>query len=615
MFRKVIYIFFGCVLIVNSIAVAQVETNKADTFFLAKKKGLLGRLGKSIATNPPEEAPQRVENPFLKYKGKIIRSVELVRLSFQRNIYDTNLVKYNLGVRLANTFHKNSREKIIRNNLFFREGGRLYPYLVADNERYLRDIGFIQDARIIVDFAEDNTDSVDVVVITKDIFSMGGKLKIDSRTKGRVDFQEENIAGTGNKILLSGFYDEPRLPQKAFSAELTKRNIGGSFIDWTTGYSNFAPSFISGQKEETQIFTRLEKPLVTPFIPTTGSVEAGYFKTSNAYISDSLYKANTRYEYYNIDGWLGYSLDSKRRLYANREIRIHKFINLRALTRHFITVPVKNKDTFDYRFSNNTGVLTSINVFKQIFYKTNFIYGFGRNEDVPEGFSIVLTAGYLVQQNKAYAIKEKIKRPYTSIDFGLGNFKKKGFYSNYTFRVGGFFYRSRFEDISLLFNVEHFTRLKKISSTWYQRTFITTGVTSEINSVFNAPLFLNSIYGLPYFNPENIAADFRSTAKLESVFYNTKKIVGFRFAPFVFTDFSLLKPVKQSFSKSDLFSAIGGGLRTRNENMVFGTVELKGYYFPRTNGDMRGWKVELNTNIRFKYNSTFIKRPDFVTAL
>ncbi len=615
MFKKGIYIFWGCVFTMTNIAVAQVETNKPDTFFLAKKKGLLGRLGKSIATNPPDEAPQRVENPFLKYKGKIIRSVELVRLSFQRNIYDTNLVKYNLGVRLANAFHKNSREKIIRNNLFFKEGSRLYPYLVADNERYLRDLGFIQDARIIVDFAEDNTDSVDVVVITKDIFSLGGKLKIDSRTRGRVDLQEENIAGTGNKILMSAFYDELRHPQKALSAEMTKRNIGGSFINWTTGYSNFAPSFSSGQKEEMQFFTRLEKPLVTPFIPTTGILETGYFKTSNAYIPDSLYRASTKYAYYNIDGWLGYSLDSRRRLYANREIRIHKFVNLRALTRHFITVPIKNKDTFDYRFSNSMGVLTSINVFKQIFYKTNFIYGFGRNEDVPEGFSIVLTAGYLVQQNKAYTIKGKIKRPYTSIDFGLGNFKQKGFYSNYTFRLGGYFFRNRFEDISLLFNIEHFSKLKKISSTWYRRTFITTGFASEINSVFNAPLFLNSIYGLPYFNPENIAADFRSTLKLESVYYNTTKILGFRFAPFVFTDFSLLKPVKKSFSKSDLFSAIGGGVRTRNENMVFGTVELKGYYFPRTNGDMRGWKVELNTNIRFKYNSTFIKRPDFVTAL
>ena len=158
------------------------------------------------------------------------------------------------------------------------------------------------------------------------------------------------------------------------------------------------------------------------------------------------------------------------------------------------------------------------------------------------------------------------------------------------------------------------TSLKKLGNNWYQRTFITTGIAAQINPVFNAPLFLNSVYGLPYFNPENINSDLRSTIKLESVFYNLKKVLGFRFAPFIFSDFSLLKPTKGNFNKSDGFSAVGGGVRTRNENLVFGTMELKAYYFPRTNGDMNVWKIELNTNIRFKYNSTFIKRPDFVNA-
>ena len=601
-----LYIFSGAVFILNNNAIAQGETNKQDTFFLAKKKGLLGRLGKSISTNPPEEAPQKIENPFLKYKGKLIRSIELVRLGFQSNIYDTNAVKYNIGVRIANMLHKNSREKVIRNNLFFKEGGRFYPYLVADNERYLRDLSFIQDARIIVEYAENSKDSVDVLVLTKDIFSLGAKLKIDSKTKGRIEVQEENLAGTATEVLFSGLYDEPRHPPKAFSAELTKRNISGSFIDWTTGFTNFAPSFSSGKREETHFFTRLQKPLVTPYIPSTGAVEAGYYKTGNAYISDSLYKSDFRYEYYNIDGWLGYSLNSKRGIYTNREIRVHSFVAVRGFRQQYFKLPTKYKTVFDYRFTDFTGTLASLNIFKQVFYKTNFIYGFGRNEDVPEGFSAAFTGGFV---NTA-----KARRPYTGIDFGLTHFNKKGFYSNYTLRFGGFFYRSRFEDVSLLFNIEHFTRLKKINSNWFQRTFINTGFTSEINPVFNAPLFLNSVYGLPYFNPENINSDFRTTVKVESVYYNTKKVLGFKFAPFVFTDFSLLKPIRQNFNKSDLFSAFGGGIRTRNENLVFGTIELKGYYFPRTNGDMKGWKVELNTNIRFKYNSTFIKRPDFVIA-
>jgi hypothetical protein len=200
------------------------------------------------------------------------------------------------------------------------------------------------------------------------------------------------------------------------------------------------------------------------------------------------------------------------------------------------------------------------------------------------------------------------------VDFNLSNFRKQGFYSNYTIRLGGFFYRSRFEDVALLFNIDHFTRLKKINSKWYQRTFISTGIASEINPVFSQPLFLNSAYALPYFNPDNINSDMRATVKLESVYYNTAKILGFRLAPFVFTDVSLVKPTKQDLNKSNLYSAVGGGLRTRNENLVFGTIELKGYYFPRTNGNMQNWKVELNTNIRFKYISSFIKRPDITIA-
>lgn len=606
MIKRLFYLLVVFLLLLQQVAFAQQPMSKEDTFFLAKKKGLLGRLGKSISTFAPEEAPQKVANPFLKYKGKIIRSVDLVRLGFECSIYDTCTINKSFGIRMANAFHKNSREKVIRNNLFFKEGGRLYPYLVADNERYLRDLSYIQDARIIVDFVEGSIDSVDVVVITKDIFSLGGKVKVDSKTKGRIELQEENIAGSASSFFISGLYDEARHPVKGFSSQFTKRNINGSFVDWTVGVTSFGRSFSSGQREETNIFTRFEKPLVTPYIPSTGAIEAGYYTSKNAYVSDSLYKTDFKYTYYNIDGWLGYSLDSKRSIYANKEIKVHKFVALRGFSQHFFNLPTKYKTGFDYRYTNFIGSLASINVFRQTFYKTNFIYGFGRSEDVPEGFSIALNAGWVK--------KQQLKRPYVGIDFNLTNFKKQGFYSNYTIRLGSFYYRHRFEDADLLFNIEHFTRLKKLNSKWYQRTFITTGVTAQVNPVYNTPLFINSTYGLPYYNPENINADLRTTVKLESVYYNTDKILGFRFAPFVFTDFSVLKPTKASINKSDLYSAFGGGVRTRNENLVFGTMELKGYFFPRTNGDMRGWKVELNTNIRFKYNSTFIKRPDFVNA-
>ena len=147
---------------------------------------------------------------------------------------------------------------------------------------------------------------------------------------------------------------------------------------------------------------------------------------------------------------------------------------------------------------------------------------------------------------------------------------------------------------------------------WRNRNFISLSYTQQYNGVLNGPLLLESIYGLPYFRNNRDVSDARSTLKVESVFYNLKKFFGFRFAPFVFTDVSLLKPVNKSTQQTKGFTALGGGVRTRNENLVFGTVELKGYVFPRVYEGMRGWKIELSTNIRFKYNSSFIRRPEFI---
>lgn len=608
MHRKVVNTFrFICIcLFVLNTAQAQQIPDAKDTFFLAKKKGLLGKFGKSISSFSPDIEPVKVENQFLKYKGKIIRFIDFVRLGFDQNIYDTCQVEKSFWISLAKRFHKNSKERTIYRDLFFRENDLVYPYLLADNERYLRQLVYLQDARILLQYTETGTDSVDVLVLTKDVFSIGGNLGIDSRDKGKAELKEENLMGSGSRISVSGFYEKGRDPDKGFSAEFVKRNIAGRFVDWTTGFQNYRPAFNSGRNEETYIYSRLEKPLVTAYIPSTGSLEAAFYRTSNAYVSDSLYRSDYRYEYYNLDGWFGYSLDSKRMIYANKEIRMHRFIALRVFNQRFIQLPEKYKTVFDYRYTDFTGTLASISFFRQIFYKTNFIYGFGRSEDIPEGFNLAITSGFVNRQG--------MNRPYSGVDFQYADFKKKGFYSNYTIRIGGYFNKNRFEDVDLLFNVEHFTRLSRLAANWYHRTFITAGITGQINPVLNSPLFLTSNYGLPYFNNGSVVADMRATIKAESVFYNTHKILGFRLAPFVFGDFSLLKPQNMSLGKSDGFSAIGGGVRTRNENLIFGTIELKGYIYPRTNPGMQSWKIELNSNIRFKYNSTLISRPDFIIA-
>jgi hypothetical protein len=90
-------------------------------------------------------------------------------------------------------------------------------------------------------------------------------------------------------------------------------------------------------------------------------------------------------------------------------------------------------------------------------------------------------------------------------------------------------------------------------------------------------------------------------------------LLGFKFAPFAFADISLLTPADQpAFSKSSLYHGIGAGLRARNENLVFNTIEFRMVYFPRRTEQNQSFKIMLNTGIQFRYNSVYVKAPDVI---
>lgn len=601
-----IFLFF---LLVSIHAFSQQPDKTADTFQLAIKKELPKKVPEKIIQNGLATADKL--NPFLIYTGKTIRSIRIKSLGFESDINDTTLLKGGLGVVLGDALHKKTKLKIITNNLFFKEGNKVNPYLLADNERYLRDQIYIQDAVIIVKRVKDDFDSVDILVMVKDVFPFGPGVGIGGTKKYKLELKEENLGGTGTKIAASTLYDGNRQPRFGWGAEFLKRNIRGSFINWGMGFKNYNNAFNSNRSEESIYYARIEKPFVTQYLKWMGSFDLSVNKTSNAYISDSLYQSDFKYSYYNIDEWFAYIFGSRKLMYTKLKSTARKFIALRAFKQHFNDIPNKNDINYDGSYSNVTGLLTSLSIFKQNYYRVTYLYGFGRNEDVPEGFSASLIGGYTIRKDSLY--DKSRTRPYYGIEAQRGKYNQKGFYSSYTFRLGGYYYKGKWEDLDLLMNVDHFTRLRQINSKWYKRYFLSGGFANQFVPVLEQSLLLRSPYGLPYFEFGYVSADLRATVKSEVVFYHTKKFLGFGFAPFAFADGILLKPTNQSFSKSDLYSAIGAGFRIRNENLIFGTIEARFSYFPRILPNMNHFKIKFNTNLRYKYNSSFIRRPDFVS--
>ncbi len=582
---------------------------RRDTIVTPKKRRLINKLWSSISKDGEPKDPIKSVNPFITHKGKVIRSIIIFPLGFDRNLYDTMIIKKNFATDVANAFHLNSTNQLIRKNLFFKEGDKVIPLLLADNERFLRDQEFLQDALILVGKADSlQKDSIDVVVFTKDVFSIGGSGNLTSTTKAGIEIREENFAGWGDKLTLALLYDRKRQPNIGYGGELLKRNIKGSFINWTVGFRTFYPEITTMKKEENRFYTRFEKPLVSRYKKWTGVAEFSLNQTANNYWNDTpgIYKSHYTYSYLMTDLWYGYNFGARDKIYNDNNKRLRHFVALRTFYNDFLKVPAIYKDSFDFKYADINGALLSYSLYKQNFYRTNFIYGFGRNEDVPEGLNASVIGGYTNKQGE--------KRAYAGIDFAGTHFSPKGYFTSYTFRSGGFVNKNKFEDVDLLVGIDHFTKLRTMGVNWRQRNFVSVSYTKQLRVKLNEPLYINSDFGLPYFRTGELYADTRATAKLESVFYNLQKIAGFRVAPFIFSDVSFLKPVKASFDKTKGYSAFGGGFRTRNENLIFGTIEVRAYIFPRPIAEMHNWKVDISTNLRFKFNSSFIKRPDFVVA-
>ena len=607
--RKQLFLLLTSCL-VYGLVIAQ-NTGSTDSVLLpTQKKGLLDRMVKSLSVNTPEpviaeNGALKNESAFTRFKGKIIRNVLVEKIGFSRSVNDTSKKTKNLFNDIGEALHTKTDHRVVLKNLFFTKGDTLYPGLLADNETFLRQISYIQDARILVKESENGTDSVDVTIVCKDVFPIGGSM--DAGTTKMVSFEvnDDNLLGTGNRIQIQNYIDVNRNPKYGFGFQFLKRNVGSSFINLAVGYQNQAPAYNSGIREEEALYFMGELPLVSPYHSWTGAFEMASHKTHDLYNSDSIYNSIYKYNYLLFDGWFGYNIGARKQLQQNFKSRFRRLISLRGIHRNYFSVPDLYKELFKNEYANLVSILGSFTIFEQDYYHTNFIYGFGRNEDVPEGFNLSITGGWTKLNT--------FSRPYLGFEYQRNYFSNRFGYINYRLQLGTYYRDNSLEDASILTSLEYFTKLRKLgNSNWYLRHFLSGSITHLFNTFLNESLHLSSDYGIPQLTNPQIKASTRLTLNGESVFYNTWKLIGFSFAPFGYTNISYLKPMGANLSDGDIYSAIGGGVRTRNENLTFGTIELKAYYYPRVSGIMSQWNITLNTGLQFRYTSQLVKKPDFV---
>lgn len=576
------------------------------------KKGLIYSIVKSISVSNPvdgitQNAAEKNAIEFEPFEGKFIRFIAVNKLAFNQQVNDTSNINNNFFNQLGNKLHVKTKQDVIKKNLFFKEGERVDPNLFSDNEKFLRDLSFLQDARIVIVPIANNSDEVDVLVLVKDVFPIGGSVSEINPNLIDMELNNDNVFGSGNRLRFQQLFDTRRTPKYAYGIEFLSRNIAGSFLNIAAGMNFERPAFNSGRREEKSYFMRGDLPLVSPYHPYTGGFELSINNSQNAYIADSIYNQQFRYGYYNADLWLGYSLGAKERMIDNLGTRKRNILSARLVHRYFTSRPDTLKTFYDSRYNDLSAILFSYTIFERDFYHTNFIYGFGRNEDLPEGFSLSFIGGW--------ADRQDVSRMYFGAEYQRSYFNNQRAFLNYTIKAGGYLNGNITEDVSALASLELITPLKKLKkSNWFVRHFLSGSVTLQNSIRLNDPLQVSSIYGIPRIRNTRILGTARVTVNAETVFYNTFKLVGFNFAPFAFTNLSYLKMSASDPANGAVYSALGAGLRSRNENLVFGTVELKAYYFPKVVDNMNIWNITLSTNLRFRYQTDLIRKPDFVVV-
>ena len=563
-----------------------------------RKTKVSKRLVRTITRKKPQDpnATIKSEDSFIPYEGKIIRKIIIRQIGFDKTVIDTARNMKSTLTRIGNKLHSKSRDWVIRDNLFIRENKPINPYKMADNERYLRDLDFILDARFFIVPFSHTEDSVDVIVMTRDVFSIGGSFNPRSATKTRFRIYDTNLFGYGQRVQFMGQVEEGRSPVFGYEWIYRKNSVGGSFITATGGYTQLNTGSSYGHEEEKAFYLKLDRPLVSPYTRFAGGYEISRNWSHNVYqTNDTVF---WKYRYRVNDFWIGYNIGAK----SNYRYRTRHFIAFRAFNQNFTEPPLQNQEAINPIYSNRTFVLGGVTLFKQNFYTARYIYGFGRTEDVPYGHSMSLNFGWSRQLG--------LHRPYIGLDVGKSIVSPNGQFYNLMFRAG-VFNNDGAEDAAILFSGNLTSRL--IS---YRRLLIRQILGGDITYVHNQrtslPLDINNEFGLRGFSADSLWGTKRFHINGETHFFTPHELLGFRFAPFIYSEMAWIAPERESLFENDPFFGLGGGIRTRNENLVFGTIELRLMYYPRTYQDLSSFQVRLSSNLRVKYTASFVRPPSFI---
>ncbi|TDN98422.1 hypothetical protein [Sunxiuqinia elliptica] len=526
-------------------------------------------------------------------EGKTIASVRVQQLDIiGPSFADTSRVSHTWLGQTANRLHTQTNEKIIYQNVLVYPGDTLNVEQVLDNERIIRRLPFIKDVRFLVRQDSLNMEMVHVTVLTKDVFSFGIGGSINGLKAASLEMYNKNIWGAGHEISgkIVGHVD--REPYVGFESNYTINNIGGNFLNISLGYAD--------TYERHGGALVFEKEFLRTTTKWGGGLTAARWKRADRLIDDGPIILDFDLDYRYYDAWGGYAFQLNKDVpYRNKQL----VWSGRMRFYDFFKRPEPDIGNRQY-FADSKFYLTSLSLSKRSYYRDYLIYSYGITEDIPKGYLHELVIGY--DDN------EFTDRLYSHLYFSSGNFiRYKPSFLFASAGIGGFFGPDRFEQGQIEVNGSYISRLYPFGRKSF-RQFIKLNYILGIRRFDVENLFLNRDYGIRGFNSDEPAGKQRLTLSFESVLFSPKKILDFNFAFFGFVDVGVIGSNKHLVFTQDYYAGVGAGVRIRNENLVFRTLQLRLSFYPNHPADIGGLGAVFNERSKTQFYSFQPRKPDML---
>jgi hypothetical protein len=504
------------------------------------------------------------------YKGfqnKIIGAISIRSLNVFGPTFDDTLKSTNIWLeKTANNLHSKSNLYVIRKNLWIKEGQKVDPDLMMDNERLLRSLPYLKDVRIIITPRPLNKDLVDVLILTQDVFSFGVTGSVGSVNKGEVGIYDKNILGVGHEAGITIVGHTDKSPHIGYESYYSVNNIMGNFINFSTGYFN---TYL-----HQELFVSLQRDFLRPQSKSAGGLTLlRSFRTDRVYLNSNVVSSNPL-NYVYFDGWYGRRLnlgirpdDSRFQITLSGRVRYTRFYDR--------PIPDINNDQY---FANSKFYLGSLSFSNRSYVRDYLVYSYGITEDIPKGYLCELVFGF--DHN------EFNDRWYSHVFLSTGNLlKNKPYYLYTSLGVGSFFNHSHTEQGMADLKFDFISQLFQVWNV-QARQFIKLSYTIGFNRFDIENLLLLNSNGIRGFGSLIGKGKQRLTLNVENVFFQKKSILNFQSALFSFFDVGIVGPAEQSIFKQSYYAGLGIGLRIRNENLVFKTIQLRLAFYPNHPSDV-----------------------------